>query len=676
MKDPGAGGGIDSHMPTHRRQDSSEEPVPDETAAETRNPAPEQDQETFPQPLQEFPRGSQVLVKEAASAETTVVEVAPPLSRSCSTSSNLQPTEYSTVQPSERRPSPLGRSALSATHLPLVPPVTISTLSELDVHRIINNYRLRHDINFDPLLHFRPNKEGPKGRSKEEKASQFWSRLQHQLIHFVEDREGFLMDRARDANWCLPSLLRAVKEIIQTLVPQRDRDELNEGLDVGLLMQEFYNGRMDLEKTADWLSRILKRHCAPMRDGWVDGMRKEICEGTRNNDIDELVKGLRSLLSVVEAMKLDVANHQIRCLRAVLIDDTVNFEQRFFIKRIHSGKADVREATAWYRDAQLRATARYAGAPMPYSHEFGDTAVFFDAFLRLVLPSSTEKIPPTFAFDEDRVTKLRFDAYDSICLEICMRKFDDLDRLPRAWHGFGSGGSLRSNRSSTDFNLDPFSTSRPSSFALSDRGSVNASPRSSGGLFAEEPVVSRPKPQDVYNSLLGLLDTEPPASTPSRRWASLAQPMALQIYRHVNSPHCSLPDLEAELLQSLTNVQADIFCEVQQSYRERLLGELATRVKEFRNLSGLGIFNRATGGRIQPADRRDLSMLGRRDGTGSSRDRQREEAGITDMATGLAHIGVLHWRVWCEMAYDVVADSEMVGSSVDSEMGGVGVGTS
>jgi hypothetical protein len=42
-----------------------------------------------------------------------------------------------------------------------------------------------------------------------------------------------------------------------------------------------------------------------MRDEWVDEM---FSNGSRDNDI-RIVKGLRSLLSVLEAMKLDVANH-------------------------------------------------------------------------------------------------------------------------------------------------------------------------------------------------------------------------------------------------------------------------------------------------------------------------------------------------------------------------------
>ncbi|KAK0652081.1 T-complex protein 11-domain-containing protein [Cercophora newfieldiana] len=673
MNEQGAGGGVESHLTTHRRQDSNEEPIP-EPPVETRDPAPESGKkEKIFQALQELPRGSRSLGGDGSGSVTPVVEVAPGLSRnssSCSTSSSsVRPitTEYLTAQLSEptRRPSPLGRFTVSVTHRPLEPPVTKSTLSELDVHKIIHNPKLRHDINFDPELHFRPNLDGEKGRRKQEKANQFWTTLQEQLMQFVMDREGFLGNHGRDGDWCLPSLLRAVKEIITTLVPQRDRELLNEGLNVDLLMQQFNRGVADLEKLASWLSGVLKLHCAPMRDEWVDEMYNELSNGNRNNDMDELVKGMRSLLSVLEAMKLDVANHQIRCLRPVLIDDTVNFEQRFFMKKMQAGRLDVTKAKDWYREAQAYAAASHVTSPMPHSQAFGDTAVFFEALSRLVLPSNlTETLPPTFLFDEERIIKLRSDLYDSVCLEICMRKFDDLDVFSRTMGQLYSQpaylreGSLGSNRSSAEFN---FNTSRPSSLTFSDRGSAHSSPRNSGGLFAN-PIVdiaeSRSRSQDLYNSLLALLQTAAPASRPAKRWEALAQPVALQILRYVNSPE-ALPEFEKRLAQWLTDTQGEIFREVELHFQQRLLGELAKRVKEFKNLSGVGLFSVATGGRVhgssrswdRSGEREHHRESGLFDSTASLRD-PRDEAGIEDMATRLAHLGMLHWRVWGQPVYE------------------------
>jgi hypothetical protein len=183
------------------------------------------------------------------------------------------------------------------------PPVTKNTLSELDVNKIVHNPKLRHDINFDPDLHFRPNLDGEKGRRKKQKADDFWDTMRSQLRNYLMDREGFEKELG-DVEWCLPATLKAIRGILETLVPQRDRASVEETFNVDLLMQQFRKGVADLVKLAMWLSQLLKCHCAPMRDDWVDDMVTQLSNGDRNRDVGQLVDGMLSLLAVLEAMKL------------------------------------------------------------------------------------------------------------------------------------------------------------------------------------------------------------------------------------------------------------------------------------------------------------------------------------------------------------------------------------
>jgi hypothetical protein len=230
---------------------------------------------------------------------------------------HLEPTEYgmgssqskSTVPPRHANCHP------SSTPLPgkpttskqenhtFEPPVTKNTLSELDVNKIVHNPKLRHDINFDPDLHFRPNLDGEKGRRKKEKADDFWNTMRLQLQKFLLDREGFEREMG-NVEWCLPATLKAIRGILETLVPQRDRALVEETFNVDLLMQQFRKGAADLVKLALWLSQLLKCHCAPMRDDWVDDMVTQLSNGDRNHDVGQLVDGMLSLLAVLEAMKL------------------------------------------------------------------------------------------------------------------------------------------------------------------------------------------------------------------------------------------------------------------------------------------------------------------------------------------------------------------------------------
>lgn len=547
---------------------------------------------------------------------------------------------------------------------PLEPPVTKATLSELDVTKIIHNPKLRHDINFDPELHFRPNLDGEKGRRKQEKANHFWTALRDQLMMFIRDQESFRRQYPHGADWCLPILLKAVKEIIQTLVPQRDRDFLNEGFNVDLLMQQFDRGIADLEKVASWLSGVLKLHCAPMRDEWVDEMYNELSNGNRNNDMDELVKGMRSLLSVLEAMKLDVANHQIRCLRPMLIEDTVHFEQRFFYKKIQGHRLDINGARLWYGEAKRC----YSQEPH-HGRVFGETAPFFEALAKLILPTTAkETIPNTFLFDEERIVKLRSDMLDAINLEVCMRLYEDLERVSRIHSitppSFAAPTSMpsyvmdeeavHSNRNSGDFSFLAGSTSRPSSLALSACGSATSSPRSSGYITLQPPTSSdttestAAKANTVYDSLVALLNTAPQNQRPHQRWQGLVPSVAIQIFRYTNAPQDFLPRFESKLAQHLAEMNSDLYQTVEVHFHSRMMAELGRRVKDFKDLSGVALFSVATGGRVgSSGSSRPWEDSCEMD-TGAE---NREEGAVEDMAVRLAHLGLLHWRVWSEMAY-------------------------
>jgi hypothetical protein len=183
------------------------------------------------------------------------------------------------------------------------PPVTKATLSELDPPRIVLNPKLRHDVNFDPDLHFRPNLDGEKGRRKSQKAADYWNTLRSQLVAFVADPIKFEAEYAGQ-EWCLPLTLRTIAEILETLVPPEDQASVKEILNVDMLMQQFSKGVADLESLALWLETTLKRHCAPMRDDWVNEMVKQLCNGNRDNDVAMLALGLQTLMGVLEAMKL------------------------------------------------------------------------------------------------------------------------------------------------------------------------------------------------------------------------------------------------------------------------------------------------------------------------------------------------------------------------------------
>ncbi|KAM0715309.1 hypothetical protein Q7P37_008807 [Cladosporium fusiforme] len=313
----------------------------------------------------------------------------------------------------------------------ILPPITPDSLAELDMPRIINNPKLRHDVNFDRELHFRPNLDGARGQQKIKSADDYWKALEAELYMLDLVQRALLqpggaadpeywLSLMRESRRRLPNIFEAVRDILVTLVPDQDQPKITERLDVDLLIQQIDNGVCDLVDLANWLGKVLKNHCAPMRDGLVDKMRKSITKGAQQADQKLMVSGLRQLLNLLEAMKLDVANHQIRHMRPLLIADTINFQKRYNDHRIGLGKLNPEVSRSWLEQECEN-----------FSTSEGDSPSYMDtlthALLRdLLFCSSTTSLTSTFYLDLERLRSIRVDMHNMICQRVCGDIFVEL----------------------------------------------------------------------------------------------------------------------------------------------------------------------------------------------------------------------------------------------------------
>jgi hypothetical protein len=193
----------------------------------------------------------------------------------------------------------------------ILPPITKQSLGELDVQNIINSIKLRHDVNFDSELSFRPNTDGMRGQEKSRAAQMYWTSLVAELELYKRLFQGTPVmkkrgekrgtDLVHHVKRRLPSMFQTVQEVLISLVPDRDHSRVQEHLDVAILMQEIERGVCDMVRLAEWIAQLLKEHCAPMRDHQVDEMVAMISKGVSSGHI---VEGLRKVLGILEAMKL------------------------------------------------------------------------------------------------------------------------------------------------------------------------------------------------------------------------------------------------------------------------------------------------------------------------------------------------------------------------------------
>lgn len=317
-----------------------------------------------------------------------------------------------------------------------LPPITRQSLSELDIQNIITNIRLRHDVNFDRDLSFRPNLDGAKGHEKVKVAQRYWTALVAELELYNRLFQGtpslLEMDTTDwpavilHAERRIPKIFQTIRDVLKSLVPDRDHSRVDEHLDVAMLMQQVERGICDLVGLSEWMSTLLKEHCAPMRDQWVDKMVSYTRTGVTQNRPESIVKGLCELLGILESMKLDVANHQIRNLKTLLIEDTVNFETHYHLDRLVNGRARVNIQTAqkWYQSA----TQEFASL---CASQCGSSSLNLELFVRGVTATLFGKdgrsdFPETMYLDTDRLQVIKAEIEDSIFFEICLNMFDIL----------------------------------------------------------------------------------------------------------------------------------------------------------------------------------------------------------------------------------------------------------
>lgn len=285
-----------------------------------------------------------------------------------------------------------------------LPPVNINSLREIDLAEIFKNPRLRHDIVFDPQLQFRPNLDGERGKRKRQSTQRYWDGITAEV-------EGVWA--AADSEFAsLTTLFTTLRQVLVSLLPVKDRETIESDLDSDLVQQQLSHQCFDFVSFSQWLSNVFKAHCAPMRDSWVDQMVVRINAGWKEKNSRKLTEGLRMIFAILEAMKLDVANHQIRSLRPILVDTAVDFEQDYYEQVVEKRRFDIASSCQWFASAAASSDRSAAGPTKHYK------SALIGAVTQLITCNSND-FPATFGFDFARLSAFRSDLRQLVCLQLC-----------------------------------------------------------------------------------------------------------------------------------------------------------------------------------------------------------------------------------------------------------------
>lgn len=293
----------------------------------------------------------------------------------------------------------------------LDPPVTKESLSELDLNRIVSDARLRHDINFEHEIMFRPNTYGVRGLRKKQEEDQYFEALAIEIDYYLTrhrpspvspSREGsILIARALDpvsplqAARRVSRMIASIRDVVKILVPAGKWQAVDDQFDTDLRMQELEHGICNIAALIEWLGKLLLCSCSPMRDPLVKAMMAKTRSAIESDDVLQLVDAIKDLFAVLETMKLDVANHQIRYLRLYLLEDSIQYEQNQILDRIAAGWSISHECR-WFE----------AGYDHPENED--GFLMFKDRVINMIV-SHTRNFPVTFSGDYDRLYALQHD---------------------------------------------------------------------------------------------------------------------------------------------------------------------------------------------------------------------------------------------------------------------------
>lgn len=211
------------------------------------------------------------------------------------------------------------------------------------------------------------------------------------------------------------SLLQELKEnMLSLLLPYQNslRTHINEMLDLDLIKQQADHGILDISKLAQSIVGFLSKMCAPARD---EQAKKILL----NEDIVDL---FREVFSLIDAMKVDMANFQLQTIKPHLMQQSVEYERKKFKDYLQSNPGGLMSTKVWLKRGAQVATGVGVRAAAQVSAEAVDTTdftlqklqdadlidVLVHGYLGIIFGEAGWPFPETLIMDEFRLAEMRW----------------------------------------------------------------------------------------------------------------------------------------------------------------------------------------------------------------------------------------------------------------------------
>lgn len=281
------------------------------------------------------------------------------------------------------------------------PPRFVSVEELMETAKGVTNMALAHEIMVNQAFQVKPT-ELPEGslerRMKEIMHKAFWDYLEAQL---KEDPPAY---------GHAIKLLAEIKEaLLSFLLPGhgRLRSRIDEVLDLPLIQQQAENGALDIGQLSQFIVGMMGSLCAPCRDEDINKLK----------EITDIVPLLKAIFSVLDLMKVDMANFALNSIRPHLMQQSVEYERNKFQEFLEKQPNALDYTEKWLEDTVKCLREAEVGGCSAASSSLLPLNVHNQAYLRLLRWDHTsDPFPETVLMDQVRFQEMQQEAEQLVLL--------------------------------------------------------------------------------------------------------------------------------------------------------------------------------------------------------------------------------------------------------------------
>ncbi|XP_061628366.1 T-complex protein 11-like protein 1 isoform X1 [Phyllopteryx taeniolatus] len=282
---------------------------------------------------------------------------------------------------------PRGASAPQAS-----PPRFVSVDELLETAKGVNNMALAHEIMVNQSFQVKQS-ELPEGslerRVKEIVHQAFWDFLEAQL---KEDPPQY--------SHVIQQLAEIKETLLSFLLPGHGhiRSRIEEVLDLTLIQQQAEKRALDVGALSHFIIEMMGSLCAPSRDEAVSKLK----------EITDFVPLLKAIFSLLDLMKLDMANFAVNSIRPHLMQQSIEYERNKFQEFLDRQPNALDFTEKWLKDTlkDLRRASSVTASSDPPA--LLPANVHNQAYLRLLKwEHLSEPFPETVLMDQTRFQEMQ-----------------------------------------------------------------------------------------------------------------------------------------------------------------------------------------------------------------------------------------------------------------------------